>query len=94
MIRAITDPTTPIDTLEKIMQTPPDNPIVKRCFAMIYTPSQRRKRFPENCVTVMPTAEEAIAEAKKSTDMHPAKVMGPSRSSEGFRLYYLIEWLD
>ncbi len=75
------------------MHTPPDSSIVKRCFALIYTPSRRRKRFPENCVTVMPTAEEAIAEAKKSPDTHPAQVMGPSRSSEGFRLYYLIQWL-
>ena len=76
------------------MQTPPDNSIVKRCFAMIYTPTRRRKRFPENCVTVVPTAEEAVAEAKKSEHTYPAQVMGPSRSSEGFRLYYLIEWLE
>ena len=76
------------------MQPPPDNSIVKRCFALIYTPSRRRKRFPENCVTVVASAEEAIATAKQAKDTHPARVMGPSRSSEGFRLYYLIEWLD
>lgn len=78
------------------MHHPPplDNSIVKRCYATIYTPSQRRKRFPENCVTVLPSAEEAIAAAKQGTDLHPAMVMGPSRSSEGFRLYYLLEWLD
>lgn len=71
-----------------------DNSIVKRCFATVYTPSQRRKRFPENCVTVLASAEEAIAAAKKANDTHPARVMGPSRSSEGVRLYYLIEWLE
>ena len=76
------------------MQPPPDNSIVKRCFATVYTPSRRRKRFPENCVTVVASAEEAIAAAKQEADRHPAKVMGPSRSSEGFRLYYLLEWLD
>ncbi|MEN8177534.1 MAG: hypothetical protein ABFS39_02835 [Pseudomonadota bacterium] len=75
------------------MQTPPDSAIVKRCFAVIYTPTRRRKRFPENCVTVVPTAEEAIAEAKSTDDTYPAQVMGPSRSSEGLRLYYLIQWL-
>jgi hypothetical protein len=75
-------------------QPPPDNNIVKRCFATIYTPSRRRKRFPENCVTELPSAEEAIAAARQGKDLHPAKVMGPSRSSEGFRLYYLLEWLD
>jgi hypothetical protein len=76
------------------MQQDPDNAIVKRCFAAIYTPSRRRKRFPENCVTVLPSATEAIAKAKQNKDTHPARVLGPSRSSEGFRLYYLEEWLD
>ena len=75
-------------------QPPPDHNIVKHCFAAIYTPSRRRKRFPENCVTVLPSAEEAIAAARQGSDLHPAKVLGPSRSSEGFRLYYLLEWLD
>ena len=76
------------------MPTPPNRAIVKRCFAVIYTPSKRRKRFPENCVSEMPSAEEAIAASKGQKDKHPAQVMGPSRSSEGFRLYYLIQWLD
>ena len=71
-----------------------DNSIVKRCFATIYTPSRRRKRFPENCVKVVDSADAAIKAAAKEKDTHPAQVMGPSRSSEGFRLYYLIEWLD
>jgi hypothetical protein len=75
-------------------QPPLDQNIVKHCFATIYTPSRRRKRFPENCVSVFPSAEEAIAACRQGSDLHPAKVMGPSRSSEGFRLYYLIEWLD
>jgi hypothetical protein len=76
------------------MQPPVSNTLVKHCYAMIYSPSRRRKRFPENCVTVFASAEEAIAAARQGTDLHPAKVMGPSRSSEGFRLYYLLEWLD
>lgn len=80
--------------LNQEMQNDTDNSIVKRCFATIYTPSRRRKRFPENCVMVVPSAQEAVAEAGKQPDTHPALVMGPSRSSEGFRLYYLIEWLD
>ena len=76
------------------MQQDPDNAIVKRCYAVIYTPSRRRKRFPENCVTVMASASDAIAKSKEGKDTHPARVLGPSRSSEGFRLYYLEEWLD
>ena len=76
------------------MQNDPDSEIVKTCFAVIYTPSRRRKRFPENCVTPADSAEAAIKQAAAAENSHPARVMGPSRSSEGFRLYYLLEWLD
>jgi hypothetical protein len=76
------------------MQNDPDTEIVKTCFAVIYTPSRRRKRFPENCVTPVDSAEAAIEQASTAENSHPARVMGPSRSSEGFRLYYLLEWLD
>ncbi len=76
------------------MQQDPDNNLVQTCYAVIYTPSRRRKRFPENCVTPVDSAEAAIQQARGRDDSHPAKVMGPSRSSEGFRLYYLLQWLD
>ncbi|MES9970247.1 MAG: hypothetical protein ABW092_09450 [Candidatus Thiodiazotropha sp.] len=76
------------------MQTDPDQSIVKRCYAVIYTPSQRRKRFPENCVQPVANADEALATASGQKDCHAAEVMGPSRSSEGFRLYYLLRWLE
>ncbi|MEW8028524.1 MAG: hypothetical protein AB2792_16070 [Candidatus Thiodiazotropha sp.] len=75
------------------MQKDPDQTIVKRCYAVIYTPSQRRKRFPENCVHAVASAEEAVTAASEQKDCHAAEVMGPSRSSEGFRLYYLLRWL-
>lgn len=76
------------------MHEDPDNSLVNTCYAVIYTPSRRRKRFPENCVTPVGSAEEAITQAAGEPDRHPARVMGPSRSSEGFRLYYLLDWLD
>ena len=63
----------------RLMQPPVDNSIVKRCFATIYTPSRRRNRFPENCVTVVDSAQDAIESSQKSKDLHPAIVMGPSR---------------
>ncbi|MES9989563.1 MAG: hypothetical protein ABW077_16785 [Candidatus Thiodiazotropha endolucinida] len=75
------------------MQKDPDQTIVKRCYAVIYTPSQRRKRFPENCVQSFASAEDTLAAASEQKDRHAAEVMGPSRSSEGFRLYYLLRWL-
>jgi hypothetical protein len=75
------------------MQRDPDQAIVTHCFAVIYTPSQRRKRFPENCVQPFSSAEQALAAAAAQKDCHAAEVIGPSRSSEGFRLYYLLRWL-
>jgi hypothetical protein len=76
------------------MLNDPDNTLIQTCYAVIYTPSRRRKRFPENCVSPTDSAEDAIRLAKTAKDSHPAQVVGPSRSSEGFRLYYLVRWLD
>ena len=71
----------------------PETHIVEKHFAVVYTPRKQRNRFPENVVTVVSSAEEAIAASDQEKNLHPALVVGPSRSSEGFRLYYLVEWL-
>jgi hypothetical protein len=62
--------------------------------ALVYTPRRQRRRFPENCVELVDSIEEACRRAEGSAGHHPALVVGPFRSSEGFRLYYLIRWLD
>jgi hypothetical protein len=67
-------------------------PLVKECHALVTTTPGKRKRFPESCVEVV--ADEAGARAAARPGRHPALVMGPSRSSEGVRLYYLVRWLD
>lgn len=62
---------------------------------LIYSPTGRnRKRFPENCVTPQESEEAALAAARTKEAFHAAIASGPSRSSEGFRLYYLLRWLD
>ena len=63
-------------------------------FALIYAPRRLRKRFPENCVEVVVSAEIALQGANPEKSFYAAQVIGPSRSSEGFRLYYLVRWLD
>ena len=78
------------------MRLPPkDNEanIVNEHYAVIYTPRKARSRFPENCVTIYEDELEAIDAADEEKGLHAAKVVGPSRSSEGFRLYYLAHWL-
>jgi len=67
--------------------------LVQEHYAVIYTPRKVRGRFPENCVTVFDTEMAAIQAADAKKSLYAAKVIGPSRSSEGFMLYYLAHWL-
>ena len=72
----------------------PETKVVSECFALIYAPRRVRDRFPENCVTVVESEAMALEGADATKNLYPARVIGPSRSSEGFRLYYLVCWLD
>ena len=73
----------------------PEGGIVHTVWAVIYAPQgRRRQRFPENCVTIHPDEDAARTAARPEAGYHAAVAAGPSRSSEGFRLYYLIRWLD
>ena len=63
-------------------------------FAVVTTSRRQRKRFPEGCVRIVESAREAQHSAIADRKEYPARVYGPSRSSEGLRLYYLIKWLD
>ncbi|MBF0219158.1 MAG: hypothetical protein HQL49_06475 [Gammaproteobacteria bacterium] len=67
--------------------------LVEECYAVIYSPKQRRQRFPANCVEVMASDLAALECCDEAAHRYPAKVMGPSRSSEGSMIYYLIHWL-
>jgi len=67
---------------------------VRHQYALVYTPRQgKRQRFPSNCVYVQTDEATALAAEDKKKHLHAAQVCGPSRSSEGFMLYYLIKWL-
>lgn len=71
----------------------PQSELVEKQFALIYAPRRHRDRFPENCVQIMQTEQEAIDGEDESQKKYAAIVIGPARSSEGFRLYYLVQWL-
>jgi hypothetical protein len=68
---------------------------IKSFYALVYTPNRQRSRnrFPENCVFKMDSEEEAKKAAQPEKNLYPAFICGPSKSSEGLMLYYLIEWL-
>ncbi len=72
----------------------PDSDVVTEQYAVVHTPRRKRDRFPETSVRVVDSEEAARQQADPDKNTYPALVMGPSRSSEGARLYYLIEWLD
>ena len=62
--------------------------------AVVYAPNRTRKRFPASCVEVVDSPAAALAAADPSRNRYAARVIGPSKSSEGQFLYYLVEWLE
>jgi hypothetical protein len=73
----------------------PEASLVGTGHVVIYAPKGRnRKRFPEGCVTACSSEAEARAAARPERGYFAAVASGPSRSSEGFCLYYLVRWLD
>lgn len=71
----------------------PESKSLAECFALIHAPSKRRARFPEGCVTIVESEDVALARRDRAKKLEPAVVYGPSSSSEGQRLYYLVRWL-
>ena len=63
-------------------------------YAVVYVPRRSRKRFARSCVEIKDSAEQALADARPEHKYYAARVLGPSKSSEGQYLYYLDEWLD
>jgi hypothetical protein len=62
-------------------------------FAVVHTRRRSRQRFAEGCVTLMDSESAAIEAANGSRQRYGAVVYGPSISSEGLRIYYLVRWL-
>jgi hypothetical protein len=70
----------------------PDSDVVAERFAVIYSPG-RRDRYPDNCVEIYDSAEAAVGAADPDKKRVAAVVLGPSKSSEGYLIYYLVRWL-
>ena len=71
-----------------------DSNVVEVHFAVVYAPKRSRGRFAENCVTVVDSEVDALEQANPAKKLFAAKVIGPSKSSEGQRIYYLDDWLE
>lgn len=75
-----------------------ESSVVQHRFAVVYAPGysqgRSRGRFAENCVFIVDSELDAIEEANVEKHLFAAKVIGPSKSSEGQRIYYLDDWID
>ncbi len=75
---------------------PPDpyTNVSEEHYAVVYVPKRSRNRFAKGCVDVVTSKEEALEQSNIEKKLFAARVLGPSRSSEGQYLYYLVEWLN
>ncbi len=71
----------------------PQTSVSNEEYAVVYAPRKKRTRFPANCVTVKDSMEQAVADEEPSKKRYAARVHGPSKSSEGQYIYYLLNWL-
>lgn len=80
-------------SLRGIVPPDPETGVSQVRYAVIFTPRQNRKRYPAGCVEIFESMEAAVAAAEPANKRHAARVVGPSKSSEGQFIYYLVEWL-
>lgn len=72
----------------------PEGGVSEIHYAVVYVPKRNRSRFAASCVELKANADEALASSNPKNKRFAAKLLGPSKSSEGQYLYYLIEWLE
>ncbi len=65
--------------------------VVKEEFAVVFIPRVKRERVPSNNVEIVDDLQTAMDESNPDSNYYAAKVLGPSKSSEGTILYYIIE---
>lgn len=71
----------------------PETSVSQVRFAVVYVPRRSRKRFAASCVQIVDDREAALAAADPANKHFAAQVVGPSKSTEGQFIYYLLEWL-
>lgn len=72
----------------------PDSTVSNLEYAVVYVPRRSRNRFAASCVDIKSCAADALDDADPENKRYAARVSGPSKSSEGQFIYYLVEWLE
>jgi len=65
-------------------------------YAVVYAPRRKanRHRMPKSCVEIKQDKEDALGQSNPESKRYAAQVLGPSKSSEGQYIYYVMEWLE
>jgi hypothetical protein len=71
----------------------PESSALQQVCAVVYAPRKTRGRFHANVVTVYADEQAAYAASDPEKHLYAARVHGPSVSSEGQRMYYLVRWI-
>jgi len=79
--------------MRKFVPLDPDSRVSQAHWAVIYIPRRSRSRFSANCVQTHDSQEQALQASAPDMNKFAAKVIGPSKSSEGQSIYYLLHWL-
>jgi hypothetical protein len=69
----------------------PSVKVVTEQYAVVHIPRVKRERVPANNVEVVENLEQAVEKSDPGNHLYAAKVLGPSRSSEGVILYYILD---
>ncbi|MCH9645168.1 MAG: hypothetical protein K0U08_00765 [Proteobacteria bacterium] len=69
----------------------PSIKVVTEQYAVVRIPRVKRERVPANNVEIVENIDQAIEQSDPKNSLYAAKVLGPSRSSEGMVLYYILE---
>ena len=70
----------------------PETKLSAERYAVVYVPGRSRNRFPSGCVEIVDSEQTAMEQSDKDNKRFPAIVVGPSKSSEGQIIYYLMQW--
>jgi len=65
-------------------------------FAIVYAPRRKanRNRIPHSCVEIKDSKEQAMEQSRPEAKRYAAQVLGPSKSSEGQQIFYVMQWLE
>ena len=69
----------------------PSVKVVTEQYAIVRIPRVKRERVPANNVEVVQDLQTAMNQSDPDNNLYAAKVLGPSRSSEGVILYYILD---